>query len=96
MQKPICVKCACYFRPEKNGITYLEQKPIGGKTVPRGYAAPDLWEPYKLWRGDLWECPECHHQIIHGTGFNPIRHDYEVDFGIVLKASTILVKVNDC
>ena len=74
--KPICVKCRRFYRPKKNGTAFIEGMPIYGASVPAGLAAPELWQPYKLWMGDLWACPDCGSEIIVGTGVKPIseRH----------------------
>jgi hypothetical protein len=97
MQKPICTKCARYYRPKKNGTYYIEMKPIDGSVhSPPGNEAPDMWTPYKLWMGDLWVCHGCGHEIIVGTGRQPISHDYQEDFQIELRRSRVTIKVNDC
>jgi len=99
-QKPVCVKCACYYRVRKNGVWYVEMKPKEGRLSPRGHADPDKWEPYKLWQADLWECPECHHLIISGSGFRAAFEDYQPEFKPFLESLVIQgrlgVFVNDC
>jgi hypothetical protein len=74
-QKPVCVKCACYFHVEKNGIYYMEMRPIE-HGAPRGNEDPGKWEYYKLWRADLWKCPICKHELISGSGWDPVWQDY--------------------
>lgn len=69
-------------------------KPIGGVQVPQGTEAPELWEPYKVWVGDLWECMGCEAQIIVGCPFEPITQDYRPDFQSTLEHSQSVV--NDC
>jgi hypothetical protein len=54
----------------------MEMKPIGGKRAPIGNEDPGQWTYYKLWRADLWKCPCCEHEIIHGTGFEPVWQDF--------------------
>lgn len=41
---PICVRCECETRVEKNGVTVCLHAPFG---------------PYQLYRADLWLCPTC-------------------------------------
>ncbi len=62
-----CVPCATYLRPRKNGVIVLE-------TFEDGHT------PYKIWMADLFECPDCAHQIIDGYGVNPISEHYMDDF----------------
>jgi len=98
MQKPVCVKCSCYFRPHKNGIYYLEMKPIGAHQAPRGNEKPEEWEPYKLWYADLWKCPNCRHEMITGSGINPVIEDFRIEFDKEVESlgNKIIVRVNDC
>lgn len=94
MPKPVCVKCQRFFRPEKNGTFVLENKPIGGHTVPAGDIAPGLWEPYKLWRADKWRCLGCGAEICVGFGNSPVAENYMDNFSESIKKAE--VKVNDC
>lgn len=64
--KPICVKCQCFYRPKKNGVFLTEMMPKHNN-AERGIKDPGAWMPYKVWVGDLWECPDCNHQIIEGV-----------------------------
>jgi hypothetical protein len=52
--KPICVKCKKFYRPKENGYCFTEGMPTSSGE----------WKPYKAWMGDLWECPECGHQLL--------------------------------
>ena len=94
--KPVCVPCERFYRPKKNGFAFTEGMPKEGN--PRaGLAEPDRWQPYKLWMGDLWECPDCGHQIISGVGHTPLAEHYEDNFSTRQKsfgAEQLLVK--DC
>jgi hypothetical protein len=36
--------------------------------------------PYKVWKADLLECPDCGHQLITGYGNNPVSEHYQPDF----------------
>lgn len=96
MQKPVCPKCSRYYRPKRNGTAYLEMKPAGDGLAPPGNAAPDQWEPYKLWHGDLWECLGCGNEIIVGAGNAPIAEHYQLDFERYLQDYNPAIKVNDC
>lgn len=61
----ICVKCEKEMRPKKNGIWVEEHS---------GYD-----NPYKIWRADLWYCPNCNTEIISGFGFNEVSEHFETD-----------------
>ena len=54
------------LRPRKNDITVL--------------ITMDDGRPYKLWQADLWECPDCGHQVILGYGQSHWAEHYEPDF----------------
>lgn len=94
IQKPVCPKCACYFYPKKNGTPYLEMKPRGNG-APRGHDAPEMWEPYKLWLGDLWACQVCGFEIIIGA-LHPACEDYRPEFETMIDSFNPQIKVNDC
>lgn len=94
--KPICVPCQRFYRPEKNGFCFMEQMPIARDALP-GLAKPESWVPYKLWRGDLWQCPDCGHQLISGVAFSPIAEHYQPGFEQAVNETGIpLLKINDC
>jgi hypothetical protein len=44
--------------PKKNGV-YLETKRAGN-------------QPYMIFACDLWECPNCHFELITGLGKDPV------------------------
>ena len=100
--KPICVSCQCFYRPKRNGFTFIESMPAGGTDLPpemlRGRKAPRAWKPYKLWRGDLWECPECSHKIISGVANEPILEHWHPKFEAAVESlgGEKLLRVNDC
>jgi hypothetical protein len=62
--RPVCVPCKREYRIEKNEVA-VEQLANDG--------------PYKLWSGDLWQCPSCEHQLVVGFGRGPIADRHEVD-----------------
>lgn len=62
-----CVPCQTYLRPRKNDIYVLE-------TMSDGVT------PYKVWNADLWECPDCAHQVILGYGLHEIAVKHEPGF----------------
>jgi len=96
MPKPACLKCKCFYRPEKNGFRIIEGMPIcdyNGENI-RGNNKPECWKPYKVWEADLWECPECHHQLITGFGMRPLSEHYKDDFEKL--SATAKVQINDC
>lgn len=93
--KPICVACQRFYRPEKNGVYFLEGMPrMNG--APAGTVAPSLWQPYKLWCGDRWQCEGCGHLIIVGIGRAPISEHYKPDFQKYVAALGATYQVNDC
>jgi hypothetical protein len=98
--KPICVPCQRFFRMKKSGYYFVEGMPAptaNGERAPAGRAAPSLWQPYKVWAGDLWECPDCGAQIIAGTGQNAIAEHYEDGFAkLVSRFGADQLQVNDC
>jgi len=100
--KPVCVKCQCFYRPKRNGYVFLEMMPVGFEDTTaedrRGTKMPHLWQPYKLWRGDLWACPECEHETVVGVAWEPISEHYKPDFEERVKScgGDKLLKVNDC
>ena len=95
MMKPICVPCGLFYRPKKNGFSFLEGMPNSNRT-PSGKEHADLWRDYKLWQGDLWECRGCGHQIIVGVGAAPISEHYLPDFAERVKSRAPAFRVNDC
>lgn len=95
--KPICVPCRRFYRPERNGTYFVEAKPTGNELAPAGNEAPELWEPYKLWVGDLWKCRGCGHELIVGTGRQPVSQDYHSNFKeIIAKTGGGDITINDC
>ena len=94
--KPICVPCQRFYRPKKTGFYFIESMPIYNG-APSGNSHPELWRPYKIWSGDLWECLGCGHQTISGVGVNPISIKHEPDFEMIAeKLKAIQFEVNDC
>jgi hypothetical protein len=61
-----------------------------------GIGGNGQWWPYKLWVGDLWECPDCLTQIIIGTGQHPVAEHYESDFARKVTEYDPQLQVNDC
>lgn len=101
MPKPVCVACQCFYRPKKNGFYFTEMMPNGTHQGPaeerRGKHMPEAWQPYKVWTSDMYECPECHHQILVGFGNQPSVEHYQDEFETLqmsLGATQLLV--NDC
>ena len=101
MPKPVCVKCRCFYRPHKNGYYLIEGMPRGihagvSAEEGRGLRRPELWEPYKLWVGDLWKCPDCEHEIVVGFGSRPTAEHYQLGFKEECAAHSDLIQINDC
>lgn len=97
MTKPVCVKCACFYRCKQNSFILIESMPTGiadARENIRGHRRPDAWTPYKLWRADLWECPDCGHEIVVGFARQPWSEHFEPDFKELAVHSQLTV--NDC
>lgn len=96
MHKPICVKCHRFFKVKKSGYYFIEGMPKENN-APSGLEAPDRWQPYKLWAGDLMECKGCGTQIIYGFGMAPISEHYKDGFKeAVERLGADQFQVNDC
>ena len=94
--RPICIRCKRFFHPKKNGFAFLEGMPISTDALP-GKEESEKWKPYKLWMGDLWDCPSCGAEIIVGVGSNRIAEHYESNFDSQIKAwGADQFQVNDC
>jgi hypothetical protein len=94
--KPICVPCHRFFRVKRNGFKFLEGMPVPHTALP-GLAEPEKWKPYKLWMGDLWECPGCHAVILNGFGTHPVAIQHESDFLHKVELfGAAQFQVNDC
>ena len=95
MAKPVCMRCACFFHPERNGIYYMEMMPRenGAK---RGNSDIGRWTHYKLWHADLWKCLECGHLIIQGQGFSPIWERHQGDVEKILSHYKPIILICDC
>ena len=74
-----CVSCKTYLRPRKNDI-YVQVNMITNS--PSGEA------PYQVWNADLWECPDCGHQVILGYGKECCSEHYQDGFDDWLKLVT--------
>jgi hypothetical protein len=97
MMKPICVPCERFYRPAKNGISFLEGMPNGTDTPPRsGKGHADEWDDYKLWMGDKWRCPGCDHEIVVGFGREPLAVQHEPTFRKDVDSYKPAFRVNDC
>lgn len=103
--KPICVPCRRFFRQKKSGFNFIEGMPdfftAEGEDGPRsakpGLVEPERWRPYKIWQGDLLECPNCHAQIISGFGASPWSEHYRPDFKeMIERTGASQFQVNDC
>lgn len=63
--RPVCAKCKCEMRPERNGTGVLDMAEFG---------------PYAVWDTDLWKCPECGIEVIGGFASGPISQHWQDDF----------------
>jgi len=94
MPKPACPKCQCFYRPKTNGFSFIEGMPLNN--AARGKRDPDNWKPYKLWNGDLWECPDCGSQVIVGCGYEPVSEHYKPEFTQAVIDWGATLQINDC
>ena len=92
--KPICVKCQRFYRVRQNGFMFIEGMPTGSVCVPPGTSHPELWKPYKLWRGDLWKCEGCGHETVSGVAWEPVAEHYQPHFKAA--AAGVELQINDC
>jgi len=90
MPKPVCVPCQRFYRPRHNGTHLLEGMPAVPHAEP-GTSHPENWQPYKVWKADLWRCDGCGHQIIAGFGAFPMWEKHHPG-----KMPHVNHKVNDC
>ncbi len=86
------------MRPKRTGFAFMEGMMDG--SVPQsemrsGRDAPG-WKPYKLWQGDLYECPDCHAQTIVGVAPAPLSEHYEPYFTLQAAANGATLLVKDC
>src|SRR5215204_933512 len=99
--KPVCVPCARFFRPERNGYRFTEGMPDGtwpsglGPTPP-GVEHDAYWQPYKLWVGDLWRCQGCGAEIVVGVVAGPVAEHYQEGFAETRHQGFNQLQVNDC
>jgi hypothetical protein len=94
--KPICVPCKRFFRAKQSGFYFIEGMPKANDARP-GTQDPDQWQPYKLWVGDLYECPGCHATIVSGFGNGPIAERHHTDFAAQVNLlGADQFQVNDC
>lgn len=104
MPKPACVRCQCFYRPKKNGQAVIEgmPTPMDGEATTRdgpeirGRRQPGAWQPYKLWIADLWECPDCGHELIAGWATGPLLEHYQPEFNAEALARRPCIQINDC
>ncbi len=71
--RPVCVKCEVELEPKKNGVGCLDYAKLSVDS-----------QPYQIWDADLWECPNCHYQIVTGFGKAPIDAHYTQSFPITV------------
>jgi len=81
-----CIQCKKFLRIVKNGVNIEEGMPN----------SRDEWGPYKLWKADLYECPECKVQLACGFGQGPIAEHFESDYAAMIEKYPPLIRVDDC
>lgn len=82
---------------KKSGYYFTEMMPSGKGNPKPGKAEPEYWGPYKVWCGDLWECPDCGATIVSGTGNAPLVEHYMDDFKEIKdRVNAQQLEVKDC
>jgi len=99
MLKPICVKCARFYRMQKQGVYFEEGMPASGEAEkredhPRGGLVG--WQSYKLWVGDRWTCPGCGHELLSGFGREPVSEHYKPDYRELKDRLNVTLRIDDC
>lgn len=95
--KPICVPCQRFMRCKKTGFYFLEGMPHGADWDGKSGKDSSGWIPYKLWVGDLYECPDCGASTISGVNRDRVAEHYEPEFdSIVTRTGANQFMVKDC
>lgn len=95
--KPVCVLCERFMRPKRNGMSFIEGMPADGEQNPApGLREPARWQPYKLWNGDCWACPDCGATIIVGFAQRPAAERHHADFADQIASHGAELLVKDC
>lgn len=74
-----CVNCQTYLYAKQNGVLVLE-------------TMDDCVSPYKIWRADLFACPDCGYELISGFAQEPISEHFMPDFQQLLGHVTHTIK----
>jgi hypothetical protein len=94
MPRPVCVPCARFYRPQKNGFRLTEGMPNYNGATP---GLEGSWRPYKLWIADKWRCPDCGHEIVVGFANDPVAIQHEPNFEQTrTEGGFDKFQVNDC
>lgn len=95
MPKPVCVPCQCFLRMKHSGFYFVEGMPT--TSFPARGKDAEGWKPYKIWVGDLYECPECHTQIVSGFSNAPLTEHYQPEFkSVMTRTGAMQLFVKDC
>ena len=95
--KPICIPCQRFMRPKRNGYYFIEGMPHGEDWDGTSGKDSPGWLPYKVWVGDLYECPDCHAQAISGVARLPVSEHYLPDFqDLIARTGADRLMVKDC
>ncbi len=74
-----CSTCLLWMKVRRNGVNVLE-------------TLEDGTTPYKVWEADLWECPECSHQVLSGFGLHAISEKHKDHFAEHLARVNITIR----
>lgn len=96
--KPVCVPCQRFMRMKESGFCFVEGMPANGvRGNPQpGLREPDGWQPYKLWLGDRYACPDCNAEVVTGFGRAPIAEHYQDGFAAKVTQFGADLLVKDC
>lgn len=93
--RPICRECHRFFVAKKNGYYFLQGR-RDDHDAPKGNAAPEKWQPGRIWVADLYACPGCGAEILTGFGLSPVAEGHERDFAeMVMRLKADQFQVND-
>lgn len=94
--RPVCVPCQRFFKCKKNNFTFTEGMPVDELARP-GNDDCAMWQPYKVWTSDRYECEGCGAVILTGFSQQPLAEHYQPDFADKVKRyGADQFQVNDC
>jgi hypothetical protein len=86
----VCVGCMVFLKIKRNGVAVEEGMPT------KAADGSDTWGPYKLWMGDLYECPKCGTQLLTGFGRGPLAEHYQPTYAKTVAQFNPIGRVDAC